>query len=85
MRCSSMCILPHTESPAAIELESDKGLVMGYVHALGLPCWAGSSLVASLGSICEAGDVGSCCGGKRRISYVQICRHPQKLRVGRSN
>jgi hypothetical protein len=84
MLCSSMCILSHAKSSAAIELELDKELVMGYVHALGLPCWAGSSMVASLGSICKAGDVDSYCGGNRRISYVQTCWRPQKLRVGRS-
>jgi hypothetical protein len=45
-------------------------IVMGCPQTLGLPCRRGSSLVALLGSICEAGDVESCCRAK---SVVFIC------------
>jgi len=40
-------------------------IVMGHIQMLGLPRWAGSNLVALLGSVCKAGDVENRCRAKR--------------------
>jgi hypothetical protein len=56
------CAYCHTQKV----LSCDRILIKFNVHALGLPCRAGVSMVASLGSICKAGDVDSRCGGREK-------------------